>query len=93
MLLIYTYCTVKLFGKQWRKPQEQRASQEQGALLSNRVFKLSPPYEAFREYYDEVQDHLEEIAGTDEMISGISILYQYLTINLNIHIYVLIQDC
>ena len=63
------YCAVKLFGKQWRKPQEQRE------ILSNRIFKLTAPYEAFHKYYDKIQDHLEEIAGTDEMISGISILY------------------
>ena len=61
--------------------------EEQSALLLNRVFELQPPYKAFHGYYDELQDHLEKIAGTDEMMSGISIPYLSLTIILNVHIH------
>ena len=81
LVCIYCYCTVQMLAKQWRKPEEQ------SALLPNRVFELQPPYIAFHGYYDEVQDHLEKIAGTDEMMSGISIPYLALTIILNVHIH------
>ena len=71
-----------MLARQYSRPQQK------GASLPNRVFQLKPPYEGFHEYYDEVQDYLEKIAGMDEMISGIQIYISLITINPNLHVYI-----
>ncbi len=52
-----------LFANQWRKARKNEE-------LHPRVFTISSDSTIFQNYYDEVQELLQSLAGMDELIPG-----------------------
>jgi len=61
---MYISNIVDLFATQWRKQSER-------GKLPDRTFQLSEDCKAFAEFYDDIQQQLQIIGGTDETLSGI----------------------
>ena len=61
-----------MLSNQWKKTRKN------GEELLRRVFTIPSDSTIFQQYYDEVQELLQLLAGMDELISGIT-LGLYLT--------------